>query len=455
MKAADDKIQWLLFRVTTAINSLEDMNTDVERVLSTYTGGSIALTIFDLEQIAAALKRSSFQPDNVLDTSSKDTKFLQYWVDRINGSEMMDWNSVLKCPLEEAASEILTLYKGSESNVKQDTTIYLQYYASEILRTACQTEQPALKQRLQQRKHELNHLQTSHAAVEQRYNASFDQWDDYCKNVLKVESDTLPLCPLNKYEDVVFDAYAKDIEKCVVESLRKEFDSLSERFVKGCHREDIVQAIGYCRSFTEFVSQQEVCNADSMLETLSQFITGNNISSCLSQFRTLPCVRVQLVSDLQQLEVFLSCRKRDIAAASSRGFGHNIAEAIGVEWTKFTIEKSTSKNTGLAPHDVDRFQHATCEVLQQIAGDGTQAKRLRLLSDTVGYSSTQQSPSTLYQKAAKLSCQMTLLDDQSKLLAQSVKKTKVYIEETEKELKAVENRVQYISERLNKNSHTK
>ena len=429
----------------------ENIDDDAEGMLSMYTGGNIVLTIFDLEQIVAALKSTSFQPDIVLGQSSNkiDSNLSKYWENRINRGSITDWESALRCPLEEAAVEILTLHNDNERDAKQDTMTYLHYHASEILRAVCEIDQHSLKQRLQQQNQELHQLQTCYSDVEQRYNTSFDQWDDYCKNVLKVESDALPLCPLNKHDDEIFDDYIKDIETCVRQSLRDEFKSLSERFVEGCYREDIVQAIDYYHNFTEFVSQRKVfSNSDSMLKTLNKFTSGVDISSCLSQFRTSPAARVQLVSDLQQLDIFLSCRKKDIAAASSRGFGHNIAEAIDVEWNQFNIEKSTNMNAGVSPHDVDRFQQATYEVLKQIVGEGAQAKRLRLLSDAVGYSSTEESPRILYLKAGKLSLQMTVLDDQSKLLVQSIKKAEKVMEMSEKDLKKMENRIQYISERL-------
>jgi hypothetical protein len=89
----------------------------------------------------------------------------------------------------------------------------------------------------------------------------------------------------------------------------------------------------------------------------------------------------------------------------------------------------------------------------QIVGDGTHAKRLRLLADAVGHESVPAEPFSLHLnllclKAAHLSRQLTLLDDQSKTLYKSMEEIEKSIGQTQTELKVMENRIQYIGEGL-------
>jgi hypothetical protein len=466
IKVANERIQWLLGHLRIYIDSLEDVTTeDVQQLLSSNAGVGVALTTFDLKQIATTLKVMPIQSTTFWESLQKgapgaadDSNFLQYWNERLSKSNLgsLDWIDLLMLPLDDAASGVMAIYHVDDNrNMKrEDATAYLQCQAVEILCIIRNEILPSTKQRLHLQKSQLHKMQTIQKEVEHRYNTAFDQWDDYCVNVLKIESDKLPLCPVNKHDAASMDSFVRDIGKCVVEPLRDEFGTLSEHFVRqltersinggnefNCYSEDIFQAINYYREFTRFVSQNHPEYSESEhLETLYQFATSNDINSCLLQFMTSPDARVKLLSDLQQLDAFLSCRKRENTGAISRGFGHFVAEAIDMEWTRSNIKC-----------DTDRFKQATHDLLMRIIGDGTQAKRLRLLANAVGYPATQKVSShfsLLCQRASNLACHMMNIDDQSKSLANALAKLVSNIDKTDREIRTVENRVRYICEEL-------
>jgi hypothetical protein len=490
------KIRWILVRLQDHITSL-DMDVDFQ-VLCDANGSTNEppLTVFDLNQVALRLEdlpvqldRSTFSQYLEKSTSSEldDTKLISYWIERVRVSS--GWENMLVCPLKDAASDIFALY-GQEMDGNQNDLVdnYLQYYAVQILRQIQHVSLPSLKQQLEKQQNHHHKMQSTQKEVANRYNTTFEQLDDYCMNVLRIESDTLPLYLGNDAtigDNAMIDAYAKDIGNCVIQPMGKEFHTLCDRFVRLLtgwsklsddnfidHRKDICRAIAYHRHFIKFVSNQQCAHDhtdDMPLKTLHQFAAGSSDNyeyhgeSCLSQFIISPRTRVELINDLQQLDSFLSCRKRELVGVTSRSFGHSVAEANDLEWTQFCIKQKGNTASseqvpmdnlvGITSEEVALFKQSTQDILMQIVGDGTHAKRLRLLADAVGHESVPAEPFSLHLnllclKAAHLSRQLTLLDDQSKTLYKSMEEIEKSIGQTQTELKVMENRIQYIGEGL-------
>ena len=452
---ANNRIKWLLGQYTIYYQR-HDVAADVHPLPSTSTEDGAPLTNYDLKQIAGAIKSSPIQPKLLLQCAtegktSDDTEFSHYWYGILNKSNL-DWYKVLLYPLEEAVAEIFEIY-----NLQQgDATTYFQYQAAESLCRIQNTILPSLNQALQQKQNKLHHVELFQKEVEIRCNKAFEQWDDYCMNVLKVESDVLPLCPLDKNNATAMSNYTSDIEKCVIESLRNEFHLLSESFVSSCYRKEIVEAIEYYRLFSKFISQGQSDSTcyDGLFGTLHHFASENSNTSSLEEFKTSASTRVRFISELQQLEGFLSCRKRDINGFTSRGVGHIIAEAIDMEWAQFSMKQSTSK---YAEIDIDKYLQAVHDVQQQIVGDGAKAKRLRLLADAIGHPHTHGTSGQfklLCQKAANLSRQMTILDSQSKALAHAIKISRSSANAAKSCVIKSKNRVHCISEGLESDAQT-
>ena len=448
MDIANERVQWLI----GYINRLD------ENILLSPHADHGAPTIFDIKKVSALLQNSPIQLNKFRDhiisnyaCSDDDAKYVQYWKGKIVEGNCSDWDSLFLYPLEEAAADILTTYSADNEALfqSQDIEAYLQYQAAETLRTVQHMTLSSLKDRLQQQQSQLIKMEAIQKDIERKYNTAFEYWDDYCMNVLKVESDTLPLCPLNSHDAAAMNSFVLEIGKCVIGPLREEFNALSERFIKkltgnnAAEDSAISQAINYYRTFTKFLRQQH--SSDEQLETLHHFVTGSDSNICIGQFQSSPDTRVKLISDLQMLEVFLSCRKKEIDGSSSRGFGHVISEAIDLEWAQFSTKQMLSID------DIGRFKQSTNDVLQQILGDSAQARRLRLLSDAVGYHCDQEASSQLKlicQKAANLSLDMTLLDEKSKVMTASITKHTSAIESVKQAVKAMEISVNIISEGL-------
>ena len=513
MNTANRRIRWILNRLGAHINSLENSASD-ERDLFPNNHSRVEendayqLTIFDLNGIARKLNGLSCEfdifsePGEKLESTSEevdDTAYFRYWNENISirfpdRNIPLCWSAVLALPLKDAASDILALYEVNSDTESNGEGIrnYLQYQAAETLRNIQELVLPSVKNRLKQKQTLHHKMQMTQKEFTNRYNKTFEQLDDYCMNVLRVESDILPLCPLENEESLEYaatiDSYARDIGKCAFEPLRKEFHTLSDRFVKLLtgvtmessgerrhHGKSISHGITYYRRFIEFIlSSQDRTNhqqsldreSEAPLETLYQFTTdiGSNDNhhgaTCLSQLMNSPAVRAKLVSDLRQLDVFLSCRKREIARTSSIGFGHTLAEAIDMEWTQFCIRRGgneTAEHSKVSSEDVIRFQEATRFVFTQIVGDGAHAKRLRLLADAVGYTSNDEATAggsfswhfnALCRKAANLSRQMTFFDEQAKRMTKAITQLATEIDVIQAEVRVMENRIACICDGL-------
>ncbi|KAL3790025.1 hypothetical protein HJC23_011381 [Cyclotella cryptica] len=515
VNTANRRIRWLLSRLSVHIDTSESCESDVNDLFPYFHSGDVEnyadpITIFELNRITKKLNNFSSKVDIVFGPSEtsastseeiEDTTCCRYWRDIIpkrfsSNNISLRWSDLLALPLEDAASDILELFEVNSDNKGNVEGIqsYLHYQAAEALRNIEEVTLPSLKQRLKQNQNQHHKMQMIQKEFANRYNKIFEQLDDYCMNVLRVESDTLPLCPLKHEEslqdETLIDSYARDIGKCAFEPMRKEFYTLSDRFVKlltgvtmessGERRyygQSISRGIIYFRRFIEFItSSQDISkqqqsfdrNNQVSLETLYQFthvnVSNNNQHSatCLSQFMNSPAVRAKLVSDLQQLEAFLTCRNREITRTSSRGFGHTLEEAIDMEWTQFCIKRGANQTTAqgvsegmekVSSDDIILFQEATHNVLTQIAGDGAQAKRLRLLADAVGYPSSNEATSIesfslhfdhLCQKAANISYQMTFFDEQSKRMTEAILQIETEMDLTQKEVRVTENRIECI-----------
>ena len=309
--------------------------------------------------------------------------------------------------------------------------------------------------------------------------------------------------------------YAHQVETCVLKPMRKEFEMLSKGFLKlfvmhgvgdvrndisdsamavKCHGKDIVNAIDYYRQFTTFVSstrwldpshQQKqkqkqqsshtfgdtAENDDGMVifSTLSKFISAlgpsstisaqdNDASSTttyesiLSEFINSPIARVNLVTELQQLDAFLSSRKRELSSgnsnsgplASARG-GIAIVEAMDMEWTRECVSRHSGLE-GMSLEDVLRFHSAVQHVLVQIVGDGMQAKRLRFLADAIGCcpKTTTYRFRLLCQRAAHLARYMTVCHEQREACSQLVKQAGLELELAKSDVTRMEMRVELI-----------
>ncbi|KAL7481651.1 hypothetical protein ACHAW6_007330 [Cyclotella cf. meneghiniana] len=513
MNTANRRIRWILTRLGSHINSLESVCDERDLFPYNHSRGeendACRLTVFDLNCIARKLNGLScefdilLEPREKLESTSEEVEgaaYFRYWNETISvrfpdNNIPLCWSAVLAIPLEEVASDILALYEVNSDNKSNGEGIrnYLQYQAAETLRNVQELALPSVKHRLKQKQTLHHKMQMTQKEFANRYNKTFELWDEYCTNVLRVESDTLPLCPrenedsLDNYETTT-DSYAKDISKCAFEPLRQEFRKLSDRFVKlltgvsmessGERRyygQSISHGITYYRRFIEFIlSSQDIKNHEQLLdrerevplETLYQFTTeisstdNHHGATCFSQFINSPAVRAKLVSDLRQLDAFLSCRRREISKTSSRGFGHTLAEAIDIEWTQFCIRGGANDTAGhwkVSSDDVIRFQEATSFVLTQILGDGAHAKRLRLLADVVGYTSSDEATSrepfswhfnVLCQKAANLSRQMAFYEQQANRMTMAVLQLETEIELIQEKVRVMENRVACICDGL-------
>ena len=430
---------------------------------------------------------------------------------------------------------------------------YLLYQASYALQCLQHLVLPSLRNHHQSiLKNQLPNQQRLLNEWEVRYHKAFEEWDEYCMNVLGVESDVLPLFPLEiekkkRNDDVgnerkkecekecvggdrgdsVDDAmsgalrdYSKEVENCVIGPMREEFQKLSERFVQSlcnrvvplsekgdvrCYGKDIAKAIVYYREFATFVASQrwepvqqnssqqchrvdEMVKSCEMLPTLYHFVTtsvikkgedddtsniDDDFSPLLFMFTKNPMIRVNLVSDLQLLQSFLSTRKKELSfspsshhAHSAYGGGRAIIEAIDMAWAQHCIAQRSSSSSqlsssnttellcleGISLEEVTKFHAATHNVLLQIVGDGAQAKRLRLLADAVGFPNPNINDCgrfhQLCQQAAHLAWYMTLCHDQREACHQAVQRGLVAIGLAEEELRRMERRIEWIREGL-------
>jgi hypothetical protein len=477
MERAQKRVQWMLRRVVGSSSA--------DHLLGAYvndddtTTVAVPLTIQDVQRIASQLEKKGDSLSLLLESFSglessvdeTDVDTCQYWKDRIDESKAknnidLSWKALLPFPLQDAACQVLKLYDKPTNN-PANIQHYLQYHTSYTQRQVQHFILPHQRQQLMQLQKHHSKLQLLHKELELRYNTAFEEWDDYCMGVMGVESDSLPLFPSYTTNDsgeeeggggasetnAVVDQYANEVGKHVWESMKTEFQVLSERFVSlliaaesssdppasmGKNGKEIARAIVHYRQFTKFVreaTQQNLADdvCDDVLTTLCSFVDDSDVS-LVYDFMVSPSIRVKLVSDLQQLETFLSSRKRELSrssvsssSSSYRSGGSSIVEAIDMKWTQFCLE---SKAEAMSLDEITRLHDRIHNVLMQIVGDSSQARRFRFLADTVGIADVNDSSSftgyisynfhLIGTKAAHLARRMAICHDQREAMQRVV-----------------------------------
>ena len=279
--------------------------------------------------------------------------------------------------------------------------------------------------------------------IGQMYDTAFEKWDDFCTDVLGVESsDSLPSFPYISMDDnesdlqCIISEYTKVVGMHVVDSMRDEFDTLSHRFFHSlsspsnnnvtlnkedakCHGEDIINAIHHYRQFTSFISiaaassspgcdnvenntaGEDEENDGTNLATLYRFVvSSSNLDekddpttdrgALITQFKTSPITRGRLIGDLQQLEAFLSSRKQELSShrslSSAHRGGRDVIDAMELEWTQYCMMQSSPplSQSPLSLEDVTRYHSSACNIISQILGNGSAMTRMSFLADSVG-----------------------------------------------------------------------
>ena len=262
--------------------------------------------------------------------------------------------------------------------------------------------------------------------------------------------------------------------------MKSELERLSERFLQFLDGKDgqiIADAVVYYREFTTFLLMASGSDnaADAVeevgvkLPTLYQYATSANNDepdsaptqqSLMARFTTSPRTRANLVSDLQQLEAFLSSRKRELSSRSlSTRSGRDIVDAIQLEWTQHCLQHASSQSLEeiISNDDITQFHMTVCNANVQITGDGSHAKRLRLLADMVGLPNDKNDDisdccSILFQskcrEAAQLAHRMSLYQDQQEASANAVEICVQTIRLTEEKVSDLERSMEWIHEGL-------
>jgi hypothetical protein len=272
------------------------------------------------------------------------------------------------------------------------------------------------------------------------YDTAFEKWDDFCTDVLGVESsDSLPSFPNISMDNdegelqCIISEYTKEVGMHVMDLMRDEFDELSIRFCHSlsssnnnvtrtkedtkCYGEDMINAIHHYRQFTSFISiaasssgsdnvenntaGEDEENDGTNLATLYRFVvSSSNLDekddpttdrgALITQFKTSPITRGRLIGDLQQLEAFLSSRKQELSShrslSSAHRGGRDVIDAMELEWTQYCMMQSSPplSQSPLSLEDVTRYHSSACNIISQILGNGSAMTRMSFLADNVG-----------------------------------------------------------------------
>ena len=100
---------------------------------------------------------------------------------------------------------------------------------------------------------------------------------------------------------------------------------------------------------------------------MKHFVTSSS-DSLISEFTQSPSTRVKLVSDLQQLNAFLTSRKRELS--SRVGSGRDVIEVIVIALLLHLLVTTLVMLHRTTWHSTVAVQN----VLEQIVGDGVQAR---------------------------------------------------------------------------------
>ena len=350
------------------------------------------------------------------------------------------WEDVLLLPHRTAAARIL-LSSCSDTNghnnmaiskcaTSADVDVSEKSIHEYLLRHASQThgqiehfKLPSLQKQLLLHEEHYHQQERRLKQISQMYDTAFEKWDDFCTDVLGVESDSLPLFPTMSMDEdeselqCNISEYTKEVGMHVVDSMRDEFDKLSIRFFHSltkCYGEDIINAIHHYRQFTSFISiaasssggddvdnntaEEDEENDGTNLATLYRFVVSSSNHNekddptsdreLIMQFKKSPSTRARLISDLQQLEAFLSSRKRELSShrslSSARG-GRDVIDAMELEWTQCCMAQSPPLSQSPASlEDVTRYHSSARNIISQILGNGSATTRMSFLADNVG-----------------------------------------------------------------------
>ena len=364
------------------------------------------LTIHDTEKIALKLQEHHAEgPTDFLQNSTDQSLVKHIQEKDLVPPNIKSWHDVIIIPFNNAAQTILQIYDKDAS--KQHIYQYLTYRAIRTMEQVKYFSIPSQKKEMLQLKEYYCKQQRLITELERYYNDAFEKLDDYCTNVLGVESDTLPLFPeepvsaaVNDEHDTIdkaIDEYSDQVASHVRAFMMNELNEVSERFLSilADNRKAIATAIEYYLHFTKFLAStqwrdgQESAIDDKQemtMLTLRHFVTSP-VDSLISEFIQSPSTRVILVSELHHLDSFLISRKRELS--SRAGVGRDVIEAIDLAWTQHCITTETSSKSGcnlneVTLDDISQFSSAVQNVLAQIVGDSLHAKRLRQLADVLG-----------------------------------------------------------------------
>mmetsp|Transcript_22186 Transcript_22186/g.44586 ORF Transcript_22186/g.44586 Transcript_22186/m.44586 type:complete len:550 (+) Transcript_22186:77-1726(+) len=411
------------------------------------------LTIYDFEKIAQILQDHCGEdgPTEFVQNSNSIAQHLRVKQVVVPPSNM-SWHEVIIISSNDAAYTILQIYDKETS--KQHIRQYLNYRAIRTMEQIKYFTLPFQKRQLLQLEEYHCKQQQLLTELERCYNDAFEKLDDYCMNILGVESDTLPLFPeqLTAAEvDGGYDAVAKgmdDYSDQVARHVRAiMMDELNKNSIRllaflGDNGKAISTAIEYYLQFTDFLSSvewrdgQEPANHakhEVMMSTLKQFVISSS-DSLTTEFIHSPSARVMLVSDLQQLNSFLISRKFELS--SRVGTGRDVMEAIDLAWTQHSSKPGCNLND-ITVEDISQYSAAVQNVLAQIVGDGMHAKRLRLLADALGCEKTEETFrfNLLCRRAASLAYQMSLYQSQREASALTMKRCKSDVEMKDEEIR--------------------
>jgi len=419
------------------------------------------LTIYDIGKIAQILQDHCGEdgPTKFVQNSNSIAQHLRV-KQVIVPPNNMSWHEVIIISSNDAAYTILQIYDQETS--KQHIRQYLNYRAIRTMEQIKYFTLPFQKRQLLQLKEYHCKQQQLLTELERCYNDAFEKLDDYCINMLGVESDTLPLFPERLtaaevdggYDAVAkgMDDYSDQVARHVRTIMMDELEKISIRFLAfvGDNGKAISTAIEYYLQFTDFLSSvewrdgQEPANHakhEVMMSTLKQFVISSS-DSLTTEFIHSPSARVMLVSDLQQLNSFLISRKFELS--SRVGTGRDVMEAIDLAWTQHCITTASSSSfkpgcnlVDITVKDISQYSAAVQNVLAQIVGDGMHAKRLRLLADALGCEKTEETFrfKMLCRRAASLAYQMSLYQSQREASALTMKRCKSDVEMKDEEIR--------------------
>lgn len=380
--------------------------------------------------------------------------------------QLGSWYELLITPFKDAANEILKMYDKDLSS--SSTQQYLHYRAIRTMEQVQHFTLPYQKRQLLLLKEYSARQQQIVQELERCYNESFEKLDDYCMNVLGVESDTLPLFPeiqhgqqhqgkMNCSDNVeqIINEYSYQVGNHVQKIMMNELEELATKFLVFLDDKRLVlsHAIQYYRHFTNFLSSSqwkrtkridnaagESSTSEILLPTLQQFATSSSEgNSRLSQFIQSPSMRYTLVTELQQLDAFLVARQRELSSRIG-GAGRDVANAINLAWIQCNASSDHVTFNDVTMNDISQYRSTVQSVLLQITGDGFHAKRLRLLADALGHPLDADDEDfcrfkRLCLRAAEFAYKMALYQSQQEASAVSMEYCKADIELSEEEIR--------------------